>query len=125
MRKNLFVLLTGLFFVLSLTSLAFAQAKPEQPMKTEEAAKPAESAKPEVRKEAPPKPVSYFLGGIVLDVDAKTRKITIEQHQVERTRKLILNVSKKVAPQLAGIRVGEAINAWVTGNTVTKFEMIY
>ena len=50
--KKILVLLIALIFALSLTGLAFAQAKPEKPA---EPAKPAESAKPaEVAKPAEP-----------------------------------------------------------------------
>jgi hypothetical protein len=134
MTKKVFVFFFGLIFALSLAGLALAQAKPEKPaeaMKPAEAAKPGEAAKPEetkkeeVKKKAPPKPVEFFMGGIVLAVDDQARKLTIEQHQVVRTRKLILNVSKKQAQELARIHVGDAVNVWVTGRTVTRFEKVY
>ena len=143
MRKKLLVLLIGFIFALSVLGLALAQekakpanpaetakpaepAKPEEPAKPAEVAKPAEAAKPEeAKKEAPPKPVMYRLGGTVSAIDAKAGKITIEQHQVKQQRKLTLSVSKKEVKGLAGINVGDVVNAWVTGKTITKLSKVY
>ena len=136
MRGKLFVLFIGLIFALSVIGVALAQEK-AKPMKPEEAAKPAEAMKPaepakpqeakkeEVKKEAPPKPVMYRAGGVVLAVDAKAAKITIEQREVKLQRKLSLTVSKKEAQQLAGINVGDAVDVWVTGNTITKLVKVF
>ena len=144
MRKKIFVLFLGLIFALSVIGVALAQektkpvpakpaeaAKPAEPAKPAEVAKPAEAAKPEeakkeeVKKEAPPKPVMYRAGGIVLAVDAKAAKITLEQREVKLQRKLTLKVGKKEAQQLAGINVGDVVNVWVTGSTVTKLTKIF
>lgn len=149
-RKKLLVLSIGLIFALSVIGVALAQektkpmpikpaetAKPAEPAKPGEAAKPAEAMKPaeaakpeeakkeEVKKEAPPKPVMYRAGGIVLAVDAKTAKITLEQREVKLQRKLTLKVSKKEAQQLAGINVGDLVDVWVTGSTVTKLMKVF
>jgi Cu/Ag efflux protein CusF len=94
-------------------------------MKPAEAAKPEEAKKEEVKKEAPPKPVMYRAGGIVLAVDAKAAKITLEQREVKLQRKLTLKVSKKEAQQLAGINAGDIVNVWVTGSTVTKLMKVF
>ena len=138
MRKKLLVLSLGLIFALSVIGVALAQEKTKpMPMKPAEAAKPAEAMKPveaakpevakkeEVKKEAPPKPVMYRAGGIVLAVDAKAAKITLEQREVKLQRKLTLKVSKKEAQQLAGINVGDLVNVWVTGSTVTKLMKVF
>ncbi len=138
MRKKLLVLSIGLIFALSVIGVALAQektkpmpikpaeaAKPAEAMKPAEAAKPEEAKKEEVKKEAPPKPVMYRAGGIVLAVDAKTAKITLEQREVKLQRKLTLKVSKKEAQQLAGINVGDLVNVWVTGSTVTKLMKVF
>ena len=138
MRKKIFVLFLGLIFALSVIGVALAQektkpvpAKPAEAAKPAEVAKPAEAAKPEeakkeeVKKEAPPKPVMYRAGGIVLAVDAKAAKITLEQREVKLQRKLTLKVGKKEAQQLAGINVGDVVNVWVTGGTVTKLTKIF
>ena len=144
MRKKLLVLSIGLIFALSVVGMALAQekakpaepakpaeaAKPAEPAKPAEVAKPAEAAKPEVKKEeakkeAPPKPVMYRLGGVVMSVDAKAGKITIEQHQVKLQRKLTFKVSKKEVNELSGINAGDVVNAWVTGSTITKLVKVY
>ena len=144
MRKKLLVLSIGLIFALSVAGMALAQekAKPAEPAKPAEAAKPAEPAKPaevakpaeaakpeakkeEAKKEAPPKPVMYRLGGVVMSVDAKAGKITVEQHQVKLQRKLTFKVSKKEVKELSGINAGDVVNAWVTGSTITKLVKVY
>ena len=85
----------------------------------------AEAKKEEVKKEAPPKPVMYRAGGIVLAVDAKAAKITLEQREVKLQRKLTLKVGKKESQQLAGINTGDVVDVWVTGSTVTKLVKVF
>jgi len=136
--KRLLVLLIALVFALSLTGLAFAQAKAEKPAKPAEVAKPAEPAKPaevakpaepakpaEVKKEAPPKPVVYRLGGQVTAVDAAGKKVTIAQNSVKQQKKVTLGVGKAAAKDLAGIQVGDVVNVTVSGKTVTAIKKIY
>jgi hypothetical protein len=136
--KKFLVLLIGLIFALSLTGLAFAQAKAEKPAKPAEAAKPAEPAKPaevakpaepakpaEAKKEAPPKPVMYRMGGLVTMVDVAGKKITIAQNAVKQQRKVTLAVGKAAAKDLAGVNVGDAVNVWVTGKTVTSLIKVF
>jgi Cu/Ag efflux protein CusF len=133
MTKRLFGVMIGLLVVLAFSGFVFAQAT-SQPAKPEaakpEAMKPAETkaepAKaPEMKKAAPPKPVMYRAGGKVVAVDLKANKITIDQKAVKRERKLALRVGKKAAMQLAGIRVGDVVNVWVTDGTVTKLIRAY
>ena len=136
--KRLLVLLIALVFALSLTGLAFAQAKaekpakPAEPAKAAEPAKPAEVAKPaepakpaEAKKEAPPKPVVYRLGGQVTAVDAAGKKVTIAQNSVKQQKKVTLGVGKAAAKDLAGIQVGDVVNVMVSGKTVTSIKKIY
>ncbi|MGE5253530.1 MAG: hypothetical protein ACM3N7_06170 [Planctomycetaceae bacterium] len=136
--KKFLVLLIGLIFALSLTGLAFAQAKAEKPAKPAEAAKPAEPAKPaevakpaepakpaEAKKEAPPKPVMYRMGGLVTMVDVAGKKITIVQNAVKQQRKVTLGVGKAAAKDLAGVNAGDVVNVWVTGKTVTSLKKIF
>jgi pyruvate/2-oxoglutarate dehydrogenase complex dihydrolipoamide acyltransferase (E2) component len=136
--KKFLVLLIGLIFALSLTGLAFAQAKAEKPAKPAEAAKPAEPAKPaevakpaepakpaEAKKEAPPKPVMYRMGGLVTMVDVAGKKITIAQNAVKQQRKVTLGVGRAAAKDLGGINVGDVVNVWVTGRTVTSLKRIF
>ena len=136
--KRLLVLLIALVFALSLTGLAFAQAKaekpakPAEPAKAAEPAKPAEVAKPaepakpaEAKKEAPPKPVVYRLGGQVTMVDAAGKKVSIAQNSVKQQKKVTLGVGKAAAKDLAGINVGDVVNVMVTGKTITSIKKIY
>ena len=136
--KKLLVILIALIFALSLTGLAFAQAKaekpakPAEPAKAAEPAKPAEVAKPaepakpaEAKKEAPPKPVVYRLGGQVTAVDAAGKKVTIAQNSVKQQKKVTLGVGKAAAKDLAGIQVGDVVNVMVSGKTVTSIKKIY
>ena len=136
--KKFLVLLMGLIFALSLTGLAFAQAKAEKPAKPAEAVKPAEPAKPaevakpaepakpaEAKKEAPPKPVMYRMGGLVTMVDVAAKKISIAQNAVKQQRKVTLRVGKAAAKDLGGINVGDVVNVWVTGKTVTSLKRIF
>ena len=137
MTKRLFSPMIGLLVGLAFCGFVFAQAKPE-PAKPEaakpEAVKPTETKaepakapemKPEMKKEAPPKPVMYRMGGKVAAVDAKANKITIEQNAVKMQKKLALRVGKKAAKQLEGISVGDVVNVWVTDRTITKLVKIF
>jgi hypothetical protein len=136
--KKLLIVLTGLFFVLSMTGLAFAQEK-AKPGKPPEAAKPAEASKaeapkPEVAKPEAAKPgeakketlkvMKYRMGGLVIALDPAARKITIKQDKVNKERKVILTVSKKAAKNLAGINVGDEVNVWVTGKMITVLQKV-
>jgi hypothetical protein len=137
--KKLSIFLIGLVFVLSITGVAFAQekAKPGKPL---EAAKPPEvskaqapkpevakpeAAKPEATKKKAPKVVKYRMGGLVIAVDPTARKIIIKQNKVYRERKVILIVSKKAAEGLAGIKVEDVVNVWVTGKVITALQKVF
>ena len=130
--KKLAILVIGLLVALSMTGLCFAQAKPEAAKP--EAAKPeavkpeapkAVEKKPEVKKEAPPKPVMYRMGGIVVAVDTKVNKLTVQQNAVKKQRKVTLAVSKKAAKNLADLRAGDAVNIWVTGGQITELNKTF
>ena len=146
--KKLAIVLIGIIFALSLTGIGFAQqkakpekpaeaakpsepAKPAEPSKPVEPAKPAEAAKPAVakpetaKKEAPPKPVVYRMGGSVTAIDAAAQKITIKQDSVKKQKKVTLSVGKKAAKDLAGINVGDAVNLSVTGKTITSISKVF
>ncbi len=139
--KKLAIVLIGLIFAFSLTSIGFAQqkaepgkpagvAKPSEPAKPAEPAKPPEAkpeaAKPEAaKKEAPPKPVAYRMGGSVVSIDAAAKKVTIKQDSVKKQKKVTLSVGKKAAKDLAGINVGDVVDVWVTGKTITSITKIF
>ncbi|MBU1209168.1 MAG: hypothetical protein KKH04_19945 [Proteobacteria bacterium] len=139
--KKLAIVLIGIIFALSLTGIGLAQqkaepGKPAEAAKPSEPAKPAEPAKPEeakpeaakpeaVKKEAPPKPVVYRMGGSVVSIDAAAKKVTIKQDSVKKQKKVTLTVGKKAAKDLAGINVGDVVNIWVTGKTITSITKIF
>jgi Cu/Ag efflux protein CusF len=108
MRKWVIILIV-LIFAFSATGLALAQEK----------AKPAEA-----KKEAP-KPVMYRMGGVVKALDPAAKKITLEQNKVKKAKKVTLTVEKKAAKNLAGINVGDVVNVWVTGKTVSTLTKVY
>jgi len=82
-------------------------------------------AKPEVAKKKAPKVVKYRMGGLVIALDPAAGKITIKQDKVRGERKVTLTVSKKVAKDLAGIKVGDEVNVWVKGRTVTNLRKVF
>ena len=137
--KRLSIVLVGLIFVLSTTGLAFAQekakpGKPPEATKPAEVTKPAEAskeeapkpeaAKPEEAKKEKPKVAKYRMGGLVIALDSAARKITIKQDKVRGERKVTLTVNQKAAKSLAGIKVGDEVNVWVTGNVVTELQKV-
>ncbi len=134
--KKLLIILIGLIFVLSMAGLASAQEKakpatPAEATKSAEPAKPteaakAEGAKPEeAKKEAPAKPVKFRMGGIITGIDAAAKKITIKQCKVKRERIFTLTMSKKVAKEISGLKVGDLVNVWVTGKMITALQRVY
>jgi hypothetical protein len=133
MAKRWFGVMMGLLLVLAFCGFLFAEGKPEaakpemaKPQVTKPAETKAEPAKaPEMKKEAPPKPVMYRMGGKVVAVDPKDNKITIEQSAVKLQRKLALRVGKKEAPELKGIAVGDVVNVWVKDHTITKLVKVF
>jgi hypothetical protein len=130
--KKLAILVIGLIVALSLTGLCFAQAKPEaakpeagKPEAVKPEAAKAEVKKPEVKKEAPAKPKMYRMGGIVVAVDTKANKLTVQQNAVKKQKKVTLTVSKKAAKNLADLRVGDAVTLWVTGSQITELNKVF
>lgn len=142
--KRLSIVLVGLIFALSTTGLSFAQEKAKAG-KAPEATKPAEPAKPaeaaqatapspevgkkeapksEVAKKEKPMVVKYRMGGLVIALDSAARKITIKQVKVRGERKVTLMVNKKAAKDLAGIKVGDEVNVWVTGKVITELQKV-
>jgi Cu/Ag efflux protein CusF len=130
MIKWVFILI-GLIVALSLTEVTFVQPKakaadevktaepenPAEPAQTAEETKPAKSEASRV--------VAFRAGGIVTAVDVAGRKITIDQDKVKQERKLTLAVSKQAAKHLAGIKVGDVVNVWVKGRTVTTLRKVF
>ncbi len=125
--KKLFIIFVGLSLIFAWSGLGQAQEKKSaEPAKAAGPGQPAETGKPaEVKKEAPPKPVIYRIGGIVVALDKVINKITIKQDSVKKQRKLALTVGKKAAKNMEEIKVGDAVNVWITDKTVTSITKVY
>ena len=128
--KNFSLPFILLLFVLSSTGWALAQEKakeekPAEAAKAGEAAKPAEAAKPEaVKKEPPSPPMQYRMGGVITAIDPSAKKITLHQSQVKMERTVTLFLGKEALEKLPGLEVGDAVNVWMTGKTVTRLEKV-
>jgi Cu/Ag efflux protein CusF len=128
MKKG-FILLVGIIFVFSLPGWAFAQEKMKSGIKPEEAksAEPSkpEATNPEAAQKAPPaEPAKYRMGGIITAIDSSAKKITIQQNQLKRERTVTLIMGKEVVKELPDLKVGEAVNVWVIGRTITTLNKI-
>ena len=131
--KKLFIVLIGLIFVFSVTGLSIAQEK-AKPGKTPEAPKPEaakpEAAKPEAakkevaKKEASAEPVEYRVGGVITNINAPGKQITIKQHQVKRERTVTLVMSGKTSKDLSNLKVGDSVNVWVKGKRITALQKV-
>jgi Cu/Ag efflux protein CusF len=138
--KKLSIILISIIFVLSTTGVALAQEK-AKPGKSPEVAKPGESAKaaesakaqapkseeakPEkAKKEAPAKLVKYRMGGVVAAIDAAAKKITIKQDRVKRERIVTLRMGQRAAKELTNLKVGDAVNVWVSGKVITALQKV-
>jgi Cu/Ag efflux protein CusF len=64
------------------------------------------------------------MGGIVTAVDPSAKKITLHQSQVKRERTVTLALNKEVVKKLSDLKVGEAVNVWVTGQTITALDEV-
>lgn len=135
--KKLLILLLGLTFIFSLTGLASAQekakaAKSAEPVKAEPAkpgmatgtAKAEPSQTEKTAKKAPAKPALYRMGGIITALDKGAKTITLQQDAVHKDRKVKLSLGKTAANTLPGLRVGDAVNVWVKGKTVTNLQKV-
>jgi starvation-inducible outer membrane lipoprotein len=102
-----------LMVVLFLSVCAFAQekAKPETTKQSSPSSAPVYSAE-------------YRMGGIIIDIDPATGKISIQQQKVKQERTVTLSLDKEGTERVSAFRKGDAVNVWVKGNTVTKIEKI-
>jgi Cu/Ag efflux protein CusF len=102
-------------------SIAQEKAKPE---KAPEAVKP-EAAKQEMaKKEASAEPMEYRVGGVITNISAEGKQITIKQHQVKRERIVTLMTSGKTAKDLSNLKVGDSVNVWVKGKRITALQKV-
>jgi Cu/Ag efflux protein CusF len=121
--KKLFSVVIGLILVFSMTGLSIAQEK-AKPGKAPEAVKP-ESAKQEgAKKEASAEPMEYRMGGVITNISAAGKQITIKQHQVKRERIVTLMMSGKTAEDLSNLKIGDSVNVWVKGNRIKALQKV-
>ena len=111
--KRLAIFLIGMILAFSLTGLSFAEEKAK-------AGKSAKAAKKEASKMG-----ELRAGGLVTALDVAGKKITIKQDKVKTERTLTLTVSQQAVEDLAGIKVGDEVNVWFTGNTVTTLTKVF
>ena len=131
--KKLAVIFSGVIFLLSLAGASLAQEK-AGPGKSTEAVKKAEPVKPAVpakaegakpqkaEKKVAAKPAQYRMGGVITAIDAKAKKITIKQQRVKKERTVSLTTTKEISKKLSDLKVGDAVNAWVSGNMITVLQ---
>jgi len=121
--KELFILLCGLIFVFAITGLSFAQEK-ATPGKTPEAVKPEATKQEVAKKEASAEPMEYRVGGVITNINAASKQITIKQHQVKRERVVTLMLSEKTAKSIPDLKVGDSVNVWVKGKRITALQKV-
>jgi hypothetical protein len=64
------------------------------------------------------------IGGIITNIDFTTGKISILQRKVNRDLEVTLNLGKGGNDKISAFRIGDAVNVWFKGKTVTKIEKI-
>ncbi len=70
------------------------------------------------------KAAQYRMGGVVTAIDAKAKKITIQQQRVKKERTAALTVTKEIAKKLSDLKVGDAVNVWVSGSRITVLQKL-
>ncbi len=103
--RRLAIFLIAMILAFSVTGLSFAEEK----------AKPAKKGASKIGESR--------AGGVVIALDVAGKKITIKQDKVKSERTLTLKVSQQA--DLAGIKVGDEVNVWFTGNTVTTLVKVF
>lgn len=139
MKNRIAMSLIGILVALAMGAWAYAEqtatksemGKPGEPGMKAQASMPNQTgSKPGVKSEegkksAASKIIHYRAGGIVIAINAAAGKITIKQDQVYRERMLKLVESPKGAKALKGLKVGDAVNVWVRGNTITRLVKVF
>jgi hypothetical protein len=64
------------------------------------------------------------IGGIITNIDPTTGKISILQRKVNRDLEVTLNSGKGGKDTISAFRIGDAVNVWAKGKTITKIEKI-
>jgi hypothetical protein len=112
MKKAAILMIVFVFFMgISVGAFAQGKAKPEKAKQSSPLSAPVYSAE-------------YRMGGIIIDIDLATGKISIQQQKVKRERTVTLNLDKEGTEKISAFRKGDAVNVWVKGNTVTEIEKI-
>ncbi len=75
-------------------------------------------------KASSPDPSAWRAGGLVTAVNPAAASLSVHQETVRHDRVLTMKVSPEVARQLADIKVGDLVNIWITGSTVTELDKI-
>jgi len=75
-------------------------------------------------KASSPNPSLWRAGGLVTAVDSSASSLSVHQETVRHDRVLTLKVSPEAAKQLSDIKIGDLVNIWITGNTVTELDKI-
>jgi hypothetical protein len=121
--KKIWVILTGLFFVLAVLGVGFAQgkAKPEKPSPSAQAKVFKEG---EVKGKSLPNLGEYRMGGIVTKIDSVGKKITIKQSKVKGERVATLKMDKASSKEMSMIKVGDVVNVWVQGKKIKSLKKV-
>jgi hypothetical protein len=121
--KKAAIFLIGLFFILSVTGLAFAQEKAKAGKSS--GADQAKMTKGEEAKgKAHRKLEEYRMGGIVTKIDAAGKKITIKQSKVKGERIATLNMGEASAKEMAVIKVGDVVDVWIQGKSIKSLKRL-
>jgi hypothetical protein len=64
------------------------------------------------------------MGGIIIAIDPDRQKVLIQQYNVREERIITLNFDKEETGRISSLRKGDAVNAWVKGDTIIKIEKI-
>ena len=111
MKQTAILMFVSVFFM-GMSGGAFAQEK----------------ARPDPKESSPlSAPVDteeYRMGGIITDIDPTTGKISILQRKISRDNAVTLNLGKEGNDKVSAFRIGDAVNVWVKGKTITKIERI-
>jgi hypothetical protein len=121
--KKVAIFLSGLFFILSVTGLAFAQEK-AKPGKPSESTQDKMSQGGEIKQKATPKLEEYRMGGIVTKIDSAGKKITIKQSKVKGERVATLKMGKTSTKEMSMINVGDVVDVWFQGKTIKSLKKV-
>ena len=111
MRPAAILIFVSFFFV-GMSEGAFAQEKARSDTK--------QSSPPSV----PADTEEYRMGGIITNIDPAAGRISILQRKISRDIAVTLNYGEGENDKISAFRIGDAVNVWVKGKTVTKIDKI-